>query len=113
MAASGISATAATETKYPTIINGYLCYSAAEARAARQMINPRSVDKLTGQPKRDDTAATAAASANAATAAHASRAATAARANPYADALNTYTAQGATSRDDQTARRGSLLDILA
>lgn len=104
MAASGISATAATETKYPTIINGYLCYSAAEARAARQMINPRSVDKLTGQPKRDDTAATAA---------HASRAATAARANPYADALNTYTAQGATSRDDQTARRGSLLDILA
>lgn len=112
MAASGISATTSTETKYPTIINGYLCYSAAEVRAARQMINPRSVDKTTGLPTRND-AATTAASASAANSASASRAAIAERASPYADALNTYTAQGATSRDDQTARRGSLLDILA
>ncbi len=112
MAASGISATASTDTKYPMMINGYLCYSAAEVRAARQMINPRSIDKTTGLPKRED-AATTAASAEAANTAAASRAATTARANPYANALNTYTAQGATSRDDQTARRGSLLDILA
>lgn len=112
MAASGISATTSTETKYPTIINGYLCYSAAEVRAARQMINPRSIDKTTGLPTRNDAAATAA-SANAANSAAASRTATTTRANPYADALNTYTAQGATSRDGQTARRGSLLDILA
>lgn len=98
MAASAISATSSTETHYPVLINGYLCYSAAEARAARQLINPRTLKQTTT----GESSGRADASFGAATS------------HGVMNTLRAYTAQ-ATSRDDENdiPRRGSRVNILA
>ncbi|NFV80816.1 hypothetical protein [Magnetospirillum aberrantis] len=94
MATSAISAASSTDTQYPILINGYLCYSAAEVRAARQLINPRTIDKVTGLPVREsDTQSTSTRPS-------------------FMESLRGYSAQG-TSDDETTRPRGSLLNILA
>lgn len=99
MATSAISAASSTDTQYPILINGYLCYSAAEVRAARQLINPRTIDRVTGLPVREsDTQST-------------STQATSTRPS-FMESLRGYSAQG-TSDDETTRPRGSLLNILA
>lgn len=103
MATSAVSSVSSTETKYPVLINGYLCYSAAEVRAARQSINPRSLDPVTGQPAGSDrggTATTATAATNSGQ-------------RSFLDTLRGYTAQGTRSDEDERMPRGSLLNILA
>lgn len=41
-----ISSISATDTTYPMMINGYVCYSAAEAQAARNFTDPRQSEKI-------------------------------------------------------------------
>lgn len=94
MATSTISAASSTDTQYPILINGYLCYSAAEVRAARQLINPRTIDKVTGLPVRESETQP-----------------TSTRPS-FMESLRSYSAQG-TSDDETTRPRGSLLNILA
>lgn len=47
MAESSIAAISATDTQYPQIINGYVCWSAAEVSAARRFENPRPAEETT------------------------------------------------------------------
>lgn len=93
MAVSAVSATTATETNYPVLINGYLCYSAAEVRAARESINPRSLNDVTG-------------------AASSARATRSSSTSP-SPALTTYNALGSQSEEESSRRRGQAVDILA
>lgn len=117
MATSAVSATSSTETQYPVLINGYLCYSAAEVRAARQMINPSSIDKLTGLPARESETTSQTSSTQtttqAATVAASQDSATTTRTS-FLDSLRTYTAQGTnTDEEDRRYARGTLVNILA
>lgn len=91
MAASAITA---TETQYPVLINGFLCYSAAEVRAARQLVNPRTVDETTANSRESATTSTTAS---------------------FVETLRTYTAQGTRQdeEDEDYRQRGSLVNIVA
>lgn len=40
MPISAVTASVATQTIYPIMVNGYLCFSAAQVTAARNVINP-------------------------------------------------------------------------
>lgn len=92
MAGSAISAITSTDLQYPVLVNGFLCYSAAEVRAARQLINPATL-------KDDDDSG----SSNAAN-----------RSASSGSSLRTYTAQGVTEDDeDSKKQRGSLVNLLA
>lgn len=45
MAVSGVSAATTTETNFPVVINGYVCFSAADVKAARTSVDPQQAEK--------------------------------------------------------------------
>ena len=45
MAISSVSSSTSTQTQYPILVNGYLCYNAAQATEARNFINPHPAAK--------------------------------------------------------------------
>lgn len=50
MALSSISSSGNTQTQYPVLVNGYLCYSAAQVTEARNFINPHPAAKIKSAP---------------------------------------------------------------
>ena len=42
MSVSAVSSVTATQTSYPILVNGFLCFSAADVAAARDFTNPRA-----------------------------------------------------------------------
>ncbi len=44
MSVSGVS-TILTQSQYPLVINGYLCFSAEDVKAARKLVNPRAAEE--------------------------------------------------------------------
>jgi hypothetical protein len=96
-----ISAITGTDTQYPVMINGYLCYSAGDVRSARQFTDPNKTE-----PNKTERAPKAAASTPAATSPLQSQ----------RSPLHSYTVQG-TARDDDWSQpsrsRGSRIDIWA
>jgi len=107
-----ISAVAATtsSTNYPILVNGYLCYSASDAQAARSGQKPqKSSDALTGT--NTATNATNTTSSHAATAqahAHAAAAGT-----QTADAVGSSTQSDRTHKAKDPMQRGARIDIYA
>jgi len=53
---SSVSASTVTETVYPVMVNGTLCYSAAEVAAVKSGQSPDSVKLGYTSPKNDETA---------------------------------------------------------
>jgi len=48
LSVSAVAAGVAAQTSYPVVINGYVCFSAADVEAARKFTNPRSADEAEG-----------------------------------------------------------------
>lgn len=55
---SSVSASTVTETVYPVMVNGYLCYSAAEVAAVKSGQSPDSVKPGYTNQKNDEAATT-------------------------------------------------------
>lgn len=110
MAVSTVSTSVAAEVVYPVLVNGYLCYSAAEVTAAKRGQSPDAL-KPGATSKDDDQQAAAAAKAQAE-----AKAQTEAKALSEAQArIAQYSLadlQDLRDRDEQS-RRGGLLDIYA
>lgn len=106
MAVSTVSTSVAAEVVYPVLVNGYLCYSAAEVTAAKRGQSPDAL-KPGAAGKDDDPQTAATAKAQAQTEAKALSEAQA-RIAQYSLA----DLQDLRDRDEQS-RRGGLLDIYA
>lgn len=102
MAVSSVSTSVASQVTYPVMVNGYLCYSAAEVQAARQGRSPDSV-KPGGV---DQSQQSAVSSSNSSSSASQSQSALSA-------SLQTYQSNGTTDQNSQDAQRGSLVDFYA
>ncbi|WP_141400477.1 hypothetical protein [Magnetospirillum sp. 15-1] len=49
MSVSAVSSVTATQTSYPILVNGFLCFSAADVAAARDFTNPRADQNTSAQ----------------------------------------------------------------
>jgi hypothetical protein len=49
---SAISTAASSQIRYPILVNGYLCFSAADVTAARQWTDPKANDPLAPHKKK-------------------------------------------------------------
>lgn len=65
MPVSTVTSNVASQVTYPVMINGYMCYSAAEAQAVRRGQSPASAKPGAAPTNKDETAATAQAQAQA------------------------------------------------
>ncbi|MBI2240105.1 MAG: hypothetical protein HYU59_04785 [Magnetospirillum gryphiswaldense] len=108
---SSVTASAVAETIYPVMVNGYLCYSAAEVAAVKSGQSPDSVKPGAGNAdKAGDSAASAAASqAQQAKALSEAQARVAQFSQLSTDAQQQYQQD----QRDQDRQRGTLVDVYA
>jgi hypothetical protein len=106
MAVSGVT-TIVAQVTYPVVVNGYLCFSAEDVKAARKYVNPRSADERSEAAE----ASSATTATSSTTSAAAAREADEARPERVA---STYTENA--TRDSKWPRkdeeRGQYIDIV-
>lgn len=109
MPVSSVSSSVAAQVTYPVMLNGYLCYSAAEVQAVRQGNSPDSI-KPGGGERSDQVGATTSSQQTQ----QAEQAQQARQAQDQSRLVQnpTYGQNAQVSAEDD-ARRGSVLDIYA